>query len=94
MSSERWYPDQSVFGSHEAWNAHKRALDMIYDLQGQVKTLKAQPKAAPEKQTGPPKEGPGSYKETYVAGLLVQPGVPSDGQKLTYKAATGQLVFE
>jgi len=90
----RWYPDRSVFDKYEAWDAHRKALDQIYDLQGQVRSLMQQ-NGSNAKETkakkGPPVEGAGSPKETYIAGVLVKPALPKDGQRLTYKASSGQI---
>ena len=91
---KNWYPDRGVFGSYAAWDAHRKALDQIYDLKSQVEGMKAQmAKPKPEESTGVPKEGPGSSKETYIAGFLVKPGLPQNGQTLKYNAVTGQLEF-
>ena len=91
-ASDRWYPDRSVFHSEQAYNAHTQALDLIYGLRDEVRGMKRQ---SPEKtkEKGVPKEGPGSFKETYLAGILVKPSVPSNGQSLKYNAATGQFEF-
>ena len=95
--SKNWYPDRSVFGSYAAWDAHRKALDEIYDLKSQVEGMKAEMAKAnkpKDKSTGVPKEGPGSSKETYVAGFLVKPVInPQNGQTLKYNSATGQLEF-
>lgn len=93
--SENWYPDQSAFGSYKAWDAHRKALDQIYDLKSQVAGMKAkmEKQSKLEKPTGVPKEGPGSSKETYIAGFLVKPALPQNGQTLKYNSSTGQLEF-
>ena len=95
--SKNWYPDQSYFGSYKAWDAHRKALDQIYDLKSQVAGLRAEmaksrPPAA-AKPTGPPHEGPGSAKETYIAGYLVRPSVLQGTETLKYNSKTEQLEF-
>ena len=92
MSEQRWYPTVEEAGGHAQHNVHKQVLNKVYALQDQLDAQKKGGAAAPSPAS--PATGPGSPSHTKIAGLNVIGTPPSDGQQLTFVAATGQLEWK
>jgi len=86
-NAQRWYPH---FEDHETHEAFRVAFDRIYELHDQVQAQQAQPAA----KHAEPKDDAGGPSTTKIAGLLVHAVPPNDGDRLTYNAATGEIIWK
>jgi hypothetical protein len=95
MSDQKWYPNQGPHVNYEQWNIHRQTLDMVYSLQDQLKELHGKHQELHAKMQGATKENE-KLKEIInnrIAGRLVKPKEPQDGETIRYNAASGQFVF-
>lgn len=93
-NKQRWYPPQKDL-SYEQWNAHRQTLDLVYDLQDQIRHLHGKHGELMSRYKGMEKEN-SKLKEIIdnrIAGRLVKPTNPANGDTIRYNNKTGQFEF-
>jgi regulator of replication initiation timing len=91
----RWYPPKTNDFTFDQFNAHRVAFDKIYELEDQLKELHGKHQELHAKMQGATKENE-KLKEIInnrIAGRLVKPKEPQDGETIRYNSASGQFVF-
>lgn len=85
---QRWYPHFEDHATHEAF---RQAFDHIYALQDKMQQQQAAAGPPQGASTGDSAGGPSTTK---IAGLRVHAVPPTNGQKLTFNAATGEIEWQ
>jgi hypothetical protein len=97
MTVNRWFPPkQGALADHEVNDAHRRAYQMIYDLQDTVKSLQSQLGEHAGKIQSAHSKADAAQSEAKKAGgtingLNVKAIPPADGQTLKYSKKSGQI---
>jgi hypothetical protein len=94
-NKQRWYPERSEHLNYEQWNAHRQTLDLVYGLQDQLRELHGKHQELHSKMDGVTKEN-SKLKEVInnrIAGRLVKPTNPGNGDTIRYSQTTGQFEF-
>ena len=83
----RWYPQRRDFATYQQWDTLQRAYEAIYALQDQLAATQSKLDEAQGKirdLADQQKAAAGKVSATHLNGIAVQPGVPTNGQRLTY----------
>lgn len=92
-TSVRWYPSRGDFKTEAEFNAHRQAFDRIYALEDRLSRIAGVSGAEGGKGSFPA-NSLGSPLNSQVSGLNISGSPTADGQKLTWDAASGQLVWK
>lgn len=93
--SNPWYPAAGTFGSYHQDDAVKQLYDHIYNLHDQLSDLHSKHQELHTQMQGTQKENT-KLKEIVnnrIAGRLVKPTNPADGDTIRYNKVTGQFEF-
>jgi len=90
---ERIYPEQrGPLADFHAWDAHKRAYDLIYDLHDKVNAMNHE--TATKKSNVGQKDMPaGGPSNTKITGIPVVGTPPANGHTIRYNSSTGKFEF-
>jgi len=87
MANERWYPNPSESGSHDAWNIHTQILNHVYATQDRLDALE-------KAQAKPSAAVPKSSSAATIAGINVKATTPpQNGFTIRFNSATGEFEF-
>ena len=98
--TNRWFPPKTgALADHDVNDAHRRAFEAIYALQDQLAAAHSKLADHEGKITQATGTAEAAHKatstiNTKVNGLNVKAIPPSNGQKLTWVAASGQLEWQ
>jgi len=93
-NKQRWYPPQTGL-TYEQHNAHRQTLDIVYELQDQLRELHSKHSELKGAMSGLETEN-SNLKEIInnrIAGKLVKPTDPNNGDTIRYNSKSGQFEF-
>jgi hypothetical protein len=93
-NKQKWYPS-TVGMNYEQHNAHRQTLDLVYQLQDQLQSLHGKHAELTGKMNSVTKENDKLKQiiNNRIAGRLVKPTNPANGDTIRYDKTTGQFEF-
>jgi hypothetical protein len=88
----QFIPQRKDFPSHEQWDAHVQAYQMIHDLQEQIRQLKSQLSTSDIGRSAAAKDKTGVIT-SHVNGFFVKAGTPANGQTIRFNSTSQQFEF-
>jgi len=93
-NKQRWYPPVEGM-NYQQHNAHRQTLDLVYQMQDQLRELHGKHQELHSKLASMTKENEKLKQviDNRIAGRLVKPTNPSNGDTVRYNSVSGQFEF-
>lgn len=89
----RFIPQRKDFQTHEQWDAHVQAYQMIHELQDQIRQLKAQLGTSDIGHATPSQGSKNEIINSHINGIFIKAGAPTNGQTIRYNSTSNQFEF-